>query len=94
MSTLETEIKIGADGSLELLSPLPAWLKPDRAHVLMTVALDARDRRNVGAWAILSRSSGLRAASGPRHHEDEEKICAYKITFTSRRPTSGAAARK
>ena len=37
MKTLETEIEIGADGSVKLLSPLPAWLKPGRAHVLMTV---------------------------------------------------------
>jgi hypothetical protein len=37
MKTLETDIEIGADGSLKRLSPLPAWLKPGRAHVLMTV---------------------------------------------------------
>lgn len=37
MNTLETDIEIGADGNLRLLSPLPAWLKPGRAHVLMTV---------------------------------------------------------
>jgi hypothetical protein len=34
---LETDIEIGADGSVRLLSPLPAGLKPGRAHVLMTV---------------------------------------------------------
>ena len=38
MNTLETDIEIGADGSVRLLSPLPAWLKPGRAHVQMTVA--------------------------------------------------------
>jgi len=37
MKTLETDIEIGADGSVKLLSPLPAWLKPGRAHVLMAV---------------------------------------------------------
>lgn len=37
MKTLETDIEIGADGSIKLLSPLPAWLKPGRAHVLMSV---------------------------------------------------------
>ncbi len=37
MNTLETDIEIGADGSVRLLSPLPAWLKPGRAHVLLTV---------------------------------------------------------
>jgi hypothetical protein len=38
MNTLETDIEIAADGSLKLLSPLPAWVKPGRAHVLLTVA--------------------------------------------------------
>jgi len=37
MKTLETDIEIGADGSVKLLSPLPAWLKPGRVHVRMTV---------------------------------------------------------
>ena len=38
MNTLETDIEIAADGSLKLLSPLPDWLKPGRAHVVLTVA--------------------------------------------------------
>lgn len=37
MNRLETDIEIGADGSVKLLSPLPAWVKPGRAHVLMTM---------------------------------------------------------
>ena len=37
MKTLETDIEIGTDGSVRLLSPLPAWLKPGRAPVLMTM---------------------------------------------------------
>ena len=37
MNTLETDVEIGADGSVKLLSPLPAWLKPGRAHVVLTV---------------------------------------------------------
>ena len=37
MNTLETDIEIAADGSMRLLSPLPDWLKPGRAHVLLTV---------------------------------------------------------
>ena len=37
MKSPETDIEIGADGSVKLLSPLPAWQKPGRAHVLMTV---------------------------------------------------------
>jgi len=45
MKTLETDIEIGADGSVRLLSPLPAWLKPGRAHVLMTVeSVQGRDQ--------------------------------------------------
>ncbi len=37
MHTLETDAEIGADGSVKLLSPLPAWLKPGRAHLVLTV---------------------------------------------------------
>jgi hypothetical protein len=38
MNTLETDIEIRADGSVKLLVPLPAWLRPGRARILMTVA--------------------------------------------------------
>jgi hypothetical protein len=38
MSTVETEVEIGADGSMKLLSPLPSWVKPGRAHVVLTLA--------------------------------------------------------
>jgi len=38
MNTLETDIEIAADGSLKLLSPLPDWLKPGRAHIVLTVS--------------------------------------------------------
>lgn len=41
MHTLETDVEVGADGSLKLLSPLPDWLKPGRMHVLLSVAGDA-----------------------------------------------------
>ena len=37
MQTLESDAEIGPDGSVKLLSPLPAWLKPGRAHVVLTV---------------------------------------------------------
>lgn len=41
MHTLETDVEVGADGSMKLLSPLPEWLKPGRMHVLLSVAGDA-----------------------------------------------------
>jgi hypothetical protein len=41
MHTLETDIEIGADGSVTLLSPLPEWLKPGRAHVVLTLSSDS-----------------------------------------------------
>lgn len=44
MNTLETDVVIGADGSVKLLSPMPEWLKPGRAHVLLTVATDAAEQ--------------------------------------------------
>jgi hypothetical protein len=46
MRTLETDIEIGVDGSVRLLSPLPTWLRPGRAHVLMTVeSMDEKPKR-------------------------------------------------
>ena len=44
MNTLETDIEITADGSMRLLSPLPEWLKPGRAHVVLTVANAAKGK--------------------------------------------------
>jgi hypothetical protein len=50
MKTLETDIEIGADGSVKLLSPLPGWIKPGRAHVLMTVeSVDEKPRQKLTA---------------------------------------------
>ena len=49
MNTLETDIEIAADGSMRLLSPLPDWLKPGRAHVLLTVpdTTEGRPKRQI-----------------------------------------------
>ena len=49
MNTLETDIEIAADGSMKLLSPLPDWLKPGRAHVVLTVAVgtDSQPKRQI-----------------------------------------------
>lgn len=37
MNTLESEAEIFGDGNLKLLSPIPTWLKPGRAHVILVV---------------------------------------------------------
>jgi len=37
MKTLETDAEIEEDGRVKLLSPLPDWLKPGKAHVLLVV---------------------------------------------------------
>ncbi len=37
MNNLETDVEVSADGSLKLLSPLPEWLKPWLAYVLLSV---------------------------------------------------------
>ncbi len=39
MNTLETDVEVNADGSLKLLSPLPAWLKPGMKHRLLVVSV-------------------------------------------------------
>lgn len=49
MHTLETDVEIAADGSMKLLSPMPDWLKPGRAHVLLTLsdAVDSKPKRQI-----------------------------------------------
>lgn len=37
MNSLESDVEIHPDGSMHILSPLPAWLKPGHAHVVLTV---------------------------------------------------------
>ena len=37
MKTLETDAEINADGSMKLLSPLPAWLTPGRRRLLLVM---------------------------------------------------------
>ncbi len=44
MKTLETDIEIAADGSMRVLSPLPEWLKPGRAHVVLTLTDDTEGK--------------------------------------------------
>ncbi len=62
MNTLETDVEIGADGSVKLLSPLPAWLKPGRAHVLMTVESvqdEPKRQKSTDKLDFLSRQKAL-----------------------------------
>jgi hypothetical protein len=49
MNTLETDVEIAADGSMRLLSPPPAWLKPGRAHVVLTMtdATEGKPKRQI-----------------------------------------------
>ena len=37
MKSLESDAEILPDGNVRLLSPMPAWLKPGRAHVLLVI---------------------------------------------------------
>ncbi len=73
MQTLETDAEIHPDGSMQILSPLPAWLKPGRSHLLLVLTdpSDAKPRlplatpemmaRRQAAYASLRASGGLRA---------------------------------
>ena len=74
MNTLETDIEIGADGSVKLLSPLPAWLKPGRAHVLMTVESvqeEPEGQKSTGKPDFLARQQAL---FGSRELPDSQAI--------------------
>lgn len=72
MNSLETDVEVGVDGSLRLLSPLPEWLKPGRAHVVLTVREEGavKGKRvipNATAEMLAKRVAaleGLRASGG------------------------------
>ena len=57
MRTLETDVQVGADGSLKLLVPLPAWLKPGRRHIVLVVeeAPGARAKASAKTSAMPSK---------------------------------------
>ncbi|QTN32889.1 hypothetical protein HZ994_11315 [Akkermansiaceae bacterium] len=62
MNTLEIDIEIGAEGSVKLLSPLPTWLKPGRARVLMTVESvqeEPKRQKSIGKPDFLARQQAL-----------------------------------
>lgn len=62
MNTLETDIEIGTDGIVRLLSPLPAWLKPGLAHVRMTVVpvqAEPKRQKSTGKPDFLARQQAL-----------------------------------
>jgi hypothetical protein len=61
MKTLESDAEIRADGNVKLLSPMPAWLKPGRAHVLLVVDSVPDGGPNVGvspASAVITPQPG------------------------------------
>jgi hypothetical protein len=41
MNTIQTEVEITAEGTLKLLSPLPAGLKPGRAQIMVILKDDS-----------------------------------------------------
>lgn len=50
MNTFETDVEVRADGSLKLLSPLPAWLQTGRVLRLLMVegtAASEKPRRQI-----------------------------------------------
>ncbi len=66
MKTLEADVKVGADGSLKLLVPLPAWLKPGRRHVVLVVddsAPSARAKVSAKVSAVPSKKANAKRSN-------------------------------
>lgn len=86
---METDALIEADGSMKLLSPLPAWLKPGRAHVRLTVegapAAGAVREHSVVLLRHALEKEGVKAgAMGAVVHEYEGGA-AYEVEFSEGR---------
>ena len=45
VKTVTTDAEIAADGSVKIVTPLPAWVKPGRARVLLVVEEDSPEAR-------------------------------------------------
>ena len=76
---------IGTDGSMKLLSPLPAWLKPGRARVLLTVESTLapgtiREHSVVLLRHALEKEGVKAGATGAVVHVYEGGI-AYEVEF-------------
>ena len=93
MKTLETDIEIGADGSMKLLSPLPAWLKPGRAHVLMTVeSMEEKPKRQKLTAApemIARREAALENVRRLNPYRDITDPAAWQRETREDRPLPG-----
>jgi hypothetical protein len=93
MNTLETDIEIGPDGSMRLLSPLPAWLKPGRAHVLMTVE-SAQEKPQLEKLTatpemIARRSAALAAVRKLNPYRDIADPVSWQREMREDRPLPG-----
>jgi hypothetical protein len=93
MKTLESDIEIGADGSIKLLSPLPAWLKPGRAHVLMSVeSVDEKPkRRKLSATPemIARRATALEKVRQHNPYREIEEPVGWQRDIRQDRPLPG-----
>ncbi len=95
MKSLETDIEIAADGSVRLLSPLPAWLKPGRARVLMTVEsvqeqnLPKRQALTATPDMIARRAAALEVIRKLNPYRDITDPLAWQCELREDRPLPG-----
>jgi hypothetical protein len=93
MKTLEADIEIGADGSVRLLSPLPAWCKPGRAHVLMTVeSVEEKPKRQkltATPEMIARRESALKSVRKLNPYRDINDPVEWQREMREDRPLPG-----
>jgi len=93
MKTLETNAEIGADGSVKLLEPLPAWFKPGRVHVLMTLETDEnqpkRQKLTATPEMIARRSAALAEIRTLNPYRDIGDPVAWQRETREDRPQPG-----
>ncbi len=96
MRTLESDAEIRADGSMMLLSPMPSWLKPGRAHVVVVVA-DSGETEAVPQRAkpaatqemIARRMDAMARIRGMDPYRDIEDPVAWQRETRQDRPLPG-----
>ena len=90
---MEIDIEIGADGSVRLLSPLPTWLKPGRAHVLMIVESEEqkpkRQKLTASPEMIARREAALKEIRKLNPYRDITDPVEWQRDMREDRPPPG-----
>ena len=93
VKTVTTDAEIAADGSVKIVTPLPAWVKPGRARVLVAVedspesqAQSPRPRLTATPEMIARRKAALAEVRKLNPYRDITEPAAWQKEIRKDRP--------